>query len=345
MVPMKAKIINYLENELSPSERKAFEQALTTDSDLQKAFEFQKAQWEKLSLLRLHSKAGDFLKEYEALEAPVKFYAFMTVRRTQFAAVAASILLAVLIIPPLINRKEAVQKEASISTKQEDNKGSVAAKASTEPAVATIPDEKTGVAPQPQPPTTSSAAPATDGRIAVAPKMQRPQDSKPTQPLKKSPSASSDLNAGNIRLNNPPDPIVVHAPPQKDSAHIANSTPQEPNKKGLKVGMPSNDSSASLPQRSDSAHLANKVEIDSIQLLNTYDFDGDVAKHLAKINCNHYTVSFKINKDGTVEDPKLEKGDKNCEKSLLEQIKSMPILRHPHYKGSIGEYRYHFTKD
>ena len=53
---MKAKIIDYLENELSPQEKIAFEQALKTDTDLQKAYIFQKEQWEKISKLEKQLK-------------------------------------------------------------------------------------------------------------------------------------------------------------------------------------------------------------------------------------------------------------------------------------------------
>ena len=102
---MKAKIIDYLENELSPQEKIAFEQALKTDTDLQKAYIFQKEQWEKLSLLRFNAKAAAILDSYgmtsgmtsetttqEAVIKPMP-YAFMTVRRVRFAALAAAALL------------------------------------------------------------------------------------------------------------------------------------------------------------------------------------------------------------------------------------------------------------
>ncbi|MEN9612881.1 MAG: hypothetical protein RLZZ628_3695 [Bacteroidota bacterium] len=89
---MKNKIIDYLKNELSVSERDAFEKALATDADLQKAFVFQKAQWEKLTLLRLNAKAAAFLAEAKVLDMP-KSAAIITLRRVQWTALAAATLL------------------------------------------------------------------------------------------------------------------------------------------------------------------------------------------------------------------------------------------------------------
>jgi hypothetical protein len=89
---MKNKIIAYLKNELSVSERDAFEKALATDVELQKAFVFQKAQWEKLALLRLNAKAAAFLAEAKALDTP-KSASIITLRRVQWTALAAATLL------------------------------------------------------------------------------------------------------------------------------------------------------------------------------------------------------------------------------------------------------------
>jgi hypothetical protein len=117
-----------------------------------------------------------------------------------------------------------------------------------------------------------------------------------------------------------------------------------------KVGSPKSNDSIFLANQAKKDTSASKMPIDgsSISLDNMYDFKGAnglIFKHLAEINCNHYTVSFVIKTDGTVEQPILEKGDKNCETDLLNQIKTMPILKKPIYDGKVVDYRYFFTKN
>ncbi|MEN9613233.1 MAG: hypothetical protein RLZZ628_4047 [Bacteroidota bacterium] len=80
---------------------------------------------------------------------------------------------------------------------------------------------------------------------------------------------------------------------------------------------------------------------------NMSDFTGEnsvINKHLNKINCGNYSVSFLIRANGTVDEPKFMKGDKKCEQKILAQIQSMPKLPIPKYDGKIAEFKYFFTK-
>lgn len=101
LVKMKEKIISYLENELSPSEKIKFEAALQSDTDLRKAFQFQKAQWEKLELLRLNAKAAQFMQEAAAAEARPTAYSIG--RLAKWSALAAATLLFVFNYNSFIN--------------------------------------------------------------------------------------------------------------------------------------------------------------------------------------------------------------------------------------------------
>jgi hypothetical protein len=304
---MKEKIIQYLENDLSPQERKAFEQALATDTDLQKAFIFQKAQWERLALLRLNAKAAAILNAYKETETaatedkvsdeptsaiikPMPF-AFMTVRRVRFAALAAATLLFLFNYNSLLN-----WIKPNISTPKSTD---------------IIADKPIEIPVVPQP-VVVPATPIPSNPVATVPTIPVPTNPKsPQSPVPKSP------------------------PSRK--------TPE------LRTGSPKSNGSIFMEEATkDSTAFKQVIDGSTNSLDSMYDFKGAndlIYKHLAKINCNHYTVSFVIKTDGTVEQPILEKGDKNCEADLLNQIKTMPLLKKPIYDGKVVDYRYFFTKN
>jgi outer membrane biosynthesis protein TonB len=322
---MKNKIISYLKNELSPQERIAFEQALATDSALHQAYLFQKAQWEKLAILRFQSKAADILKGYEA-EAAVnvpKPYVFMTVRRTRFAAVAAAALLFLFNYNSLIN-----WLKSSVPTEQ---------------------NPTAGVQQPPSTPVAPVAAPPSVAPVSPAPVVEATPSVATTTTVAPTPAAKVAIPAQSKRKSQPAPvavPIDIPAPnapttPEK----IAEVVKEQP----VKVGSDKpNDSIFLATQTQDTA--ASKIAVDSaaIVLDNAYDFKGDnglISKHLSQLDCHNYTISFWIKADGTVENPKLEKGDKNCETALLNQVKTMPRLKKPISEGKPIDYRYFFTKN
>jgi hypothetical protein len=160
---MKDKIIDYLKNELSTSEREAFEKALATDADLQKAFVFQKAQWEKLALLRLNAKAAKFLEEAKALDTP-KSYQLVTLRRVQWTALAAATLLFFFNYNSLKN-----WIKPSISTEtipMVDNKESVPLPTTPIAKTPTLPEKSVST----QPPTVATTTPKVQ---TVTPKITK----------------------------------------------------------------------------------------------------------------------------------------------------------------------------
>ncbi|MEY4933642.1 MAG: hypothetical protein RIS64_1 [Bacteroidota bacterium] len=319
---MKAKIIDYLENELSPQDKIAFEQALTTDTDLQKAYIFQKAQWEKLSLLRFNAKAATLLNAYESVKDGDSYgmttqtaiikpmpYAFMTVRRARYAALAAATLLFLFNYNSLINliKPTSTQTPAVVTTKPVEPTPSV------EPVIP--------VSPMPSVAPAMPVAPNPAATVAV-PKQPKskltPAATPKSTPFHTTPEARMEMA------------VVIKGP-------------------GI-VGSGKSDDSIFLSTQPKKDTLTSKMLIDgsTVSLDNMYDFKGTnglIFKHLSKINCNNYTVSFVIKADGTVEQPKLEKGDKNCEALLLNQIKTMPLLKKPIFNEKSVDYRYFFTKD
>jgi serine/threonine protein kinase len=80
---------------------------------------------------------------------------------------------------------------------------------------------------------------------------------------------------------------------------------------------------------------------------NMSDFTGEnglIHKHLNKVKCDNFTVSFIIKANGMIAEPQLVKGDKKCENVVLAQIRSLPQLKTPLYDKKPADYKYFFTK-
>jgi hypothetical protein len=317
---MKEKIIAYLENELSPQDRIAFEQALKSDVELQKAFIFQKAQWEKLALLRYNAKAAALLSSFEAVEEEYEVadapkttiikpmpFAFMTVRRVRYAALAAATLLFLFNYNSLINWI----KPSTPTTKSSE-----------------IVADKPVITPAEPTPSVAPATPVTP-TPSVAPVTPHPKTTV-SVPTPKRPKSTTPKST----------PPHITPTPHIETAEVVKEMP-------IKVGSPTSNDSIFLKHQPQKDTIHSKMPLDGsvISLDNMYDFKSLISKHLSKMDCNNYTVSFVIKADGTIEEPKLEKGDKNCEESILSQIKTMPKLKKPIYDGRSVDYRYYFTKE
>ncbi|MEO0043611.1 MAG: hypothetical protein RL329_3059 [Bacteroidota bacterium] len=281
---MRDKIINYLENELSPQEVAAFEQALTVDPDLRKAFDFEKKMHQQLTLLRFNSKATGFLDDYDRIQGQKRWL--------RFAAGAAIVLL---LLGFLFNYNSLINWIQPKVPAQKVPNNMVADK----PVITPIPPVATVVIP--------------------------PQTPKQTQltTLKSTPTPKT-----------PDMPVETVDVDQALPTKVGSSKP--------------NDSIFVTPQVKDIVSTNLPLDGATITLDNMYDFKGDnglIFKHLSKIDCKNYTVSFVIKVDGTVESPQWEMGDKNCEIMLLNQIKTMPLLKKPIYDGKAVDYRYFFTKN
>jgi serine/threonine protein kinase len=80
---------------------------------------------------------------------------------------------------------------------------------------------------------------------------------------------------------------------------------------------------------------------------NMSDFTGEkglIYKHLNKIDCNNFTVSFIIKANGMIADPQWVKGDEKCKNAALSQVRSMPQLKTPISDKKPADYKYFFTK-
>jgi hypothetical protein len=80
---------------------------------------------------------------------------------------------------------------------------------------------------------------------------------------------------------------------------------------------------------------------------NMSDFTGEkglIHKHLNKIDCNNFTLSFVIKANGMIADPQWVKGDEKCKTAALSQVRSMPQLKTPIYDKKPADYKYFFTK-
>jgi hypothetical protein len=273
---MRDKIIGYLENELSPQEVAAFEQALTVDPNLREAFDFEKKMHQKLTLLHFNSKATDFLDDYDRIQR--------TKRWLRFAAGTAIL---ILLLGFLFNYNSLMNwiKPQVPAPKVPNNM------VADKPVITPIP---------PQMP---KQAPLTTPKSAPTPKTPK-------------------MSVETVD--------VIQKLPTK----VGSSKP--------------NDSIFLTPQVKDAVAMNQPLDGSKIALDNLYDFKGDnglIFKHLSTIDCKNYTVSFVIKADGTVESPQWERGDKNCEMALLNQIKTMPLLKKPIYDGKAVDYRYFFTKN
>ncbi len=80
---------------------------------------------------------------------------------------------------------------------------------------------------------------------------------------------------------------------------------------------------------------------------NMSEFTGEkslIFKHLNKVDCNNFTVSFLIKANGMIADPQWVKGDEKCKNAALAQVRSMPQLKVPIFDKKPADYKYFFTK-
>jgi serine/threonine protein kinase len=85
----------------------------------------------------------------------------------------------------------------------------------------------------------------------------------------------------------------------------------------------------------------------ALSLDNLSDFTGEkglIYKHLNKIDCSNFTVSFIIKANGMIADPQWVKGDEKCKNAALAQVRSLPQLKTPIYDKKPADYKYFFAK-
>ncbi|MEN9613549.1 MAG: hypothetical protein RLZZ628_4363 [Bacteroidota bacterium] len=275
-IEMKDKILEYLNNELSPTERVEFEKAIAADPILQQEFQFQQHKWMQLRTA--------YLKQVAQTKAQTWATGAAVLRRKQKVIRLRMVLgIAACFAVVYFKLRQAI--------------GCTIQPSKTQPRITVLDTTAFDTITAIKSVLTSPATPAKKVEMVL------PKTSK---------SKSQAWAIAQV-----PEPATPVKPTTAETTQVelVKTEPAKP-------------------------ILASSLD-------NMSEFTGEkglIHKHLNKIDCNNFTVSFIIKATGMIADPQWVKGDEKCKEAALAQIRSMPQLKTPILDKKPADYKYFFSK-